>query len=81
MKAKHLPAYIILGVILTTLGLTYFQFPYLRITSAILMGVSYFLWGIVMHFKDKTLHLPVVLEYLGLSLLGIMILIFISLRA
>ncbi len=80
MKPKLLPAYLILGFILIILGLAYYQLPYFRIYISITIGLSYFLWGILIHLKDKTLHWPVIFEYLGLSLLAVVILIFLSLR-
>ena len=80
-KIKHLPAYLILGLVLITLGILFLKLPYFRIYISIFIGLSYFLWGIIIHLKDKSLHLPVVLEYFGLSLLAVVILVFISLRA
>jgi len=73
--------YLILTVWLVILGLVYLQLPAYRLLTAVLIGISYFLWGICVHRKDKTLLLPVVLEYLAIALLGITILIFISLRS
>ena len=81
MKIKHLFPYLILGILLLFLGLLYFKIPYLRIYSSLAIGLVYFLWGIITHLKDKTLHWPVIFEYLGISLLAVIILIFLSLRA
>ncbi|MBU1084731.1 MAG: hypothetical protein ABIJ43_01550 [Candidatus Beckwithbacteria bacterium] len=80
-KPKLTFDYIILSLILGILGLIFFKLPSFRIITSIFMGLSYFIWGILIHKKDKTLHLPVVLEYLSISLLSIIILIFLSLRA
>ncbi|MEA3355219.1 MAG: hypothetical protein U9Q63_01905 [Patescibacteria group bacterium] len=80
-KIKPAYSYLTLAIILGFLGLIFFQFPNFRIITSIIIGLSYFLWGILIHVKDKTLYLPVILEYLTISLLSIVILIFLSLRA
>jgi hypothetical protein len=74
-------SYLILTVWLLLLGFIYLKLPDYRIITAILIGVSYFIWGLLTHRKEKTLFMPVVLEYLAVGLLGIMVLIFISIRA
>ncbi|MCX6816788.1 MAG: hypothetical protein NTZ93_02905 [Candidatus Beckwithbacteria bacterium] len=66
---------------LIILGLIYLKVPQYRLPVSVVMGISYFLWGMFIHKRDKTLFLPVVLEYLAISLLGAIVLIFISLRA
>jgi hypothetical protein len=81
MKIKHLPAYLSLFFILFILSYAYYQFSPYRILIAIVIGLSYLCWGVLVHLKDKTLYWPVVLEYLGISLLAVITLIFISLRA
>jgi len=80
MKFKNLIAYFILAILLLGLGLAYFQLPYHRIMISITIGICYFIWGIIIHSVDDALYWPVVLEYLGLSLLAVVILIFLSLR-
>lgn len=74
-------AYLILIVWLGVLGLIFFQLPDYRLFTSIALGVSYFLWGIITHLRDKTLLLPIVLEYLTIGLLATTVLIFLSLRA
>lgn len=81
MLAKPFTSYAALAVILAALSLVFLNFPVSRFTISIIIGLSYFLWGLLTHFKDKTLHLSVILEYLAISLLATTILIFISLRA
>lgn len=81
MFNKTTSAYLSLAIPLIFLGFAYLFFPPYRLISAVAIGLTYFLWGIIIHLKDKTLHLTVILEYLGISLLGTIILIFISLRA
>lgn len=80
MKFKNILAYLILAILLLGLGLAYSQLPYHRIIISIVIGICYFLWGIIIHLIDDTLHWPIILEYLGLSLLAVIILTFLSLR-
>lgn len=41
------------------------------IIYALLLGVgAYLVWGITHHWHKKDLHLKVVLEYLGIAILG-----------
>lgn len=74
-------AYLILIIWLAVLSFFFFQFPGYRILTAIIIGLSYTCWGIIIHKRSKTLYLPIILEYLAISLLAITVLIFISLRA
>ncbi len=42
------------------------------IVYALLLGVlAYLVWGIIHHWHKKDLHLKVVLEYLGIAVLGL----------
>jgi len=43
------------------------------------MSVFYFLWGVLTHFKTKTITREVILEYASVSLLAIILLILITL--
>lgn len=44
------------------------------IIYALLLGVgAYLVWGIIHHWHKKDLHLKVVLEYLGIAVLGLAI--------
>ena len=74
-------AYLILIVWLGALSLIFFKLPDYRLLTSVAIGLSYSLWGIITHLREKTLLLPVVLEYLGIGLLATTVLIFISLRA
>lgn len=38
--------------------------------AAILLGVSYVVWGVLHHARRGDLHMKVVLEYLGIAILG-----------
>jgi len=54
-------AYLILIVWLGGLSLIFFELPDYRLFTSVALGLSYFLWGIITHLRDKTLFLPVVL--------------------
>ena len=44
------------------------------IVYALLLGAgAYLAWGIIHHWHKKDLHLKVVLEYLGIAVLGLAI--------
>lgn len=73
-------AYLNLSLWLLILGVLFLKIPSYRIIISLIMGISYFLWGIFMHRQNKTLYLSVICEYLVISLLAITVLIFISLR-
>ena len=46
------------------------------IVYALLLGVcAYLAWGITHHWHRKDLHLKVVLEYLGIAILGTAVII------
>ncbi|HUV71554.1 MAG TPA: hypothetical protein VMW25_00960 [Clostridia bacterium] len=54
----------------------YFQrFPQAQIVSAFLTASFYVFWGIVHHYLEGDLHLRIILEYLGVALLGFLILL------
>ncbi len=74
-------SYLILFVWLGILSLVFFKFVSFRLILAVLMGISYLIWGIITHWRNKTLYWPVVLEYFAIGLLATTVLIFISLRA
>lgn len=59
-------------------------FPYERnFQAAIALSVciAYFVWGIVHHASHQNLHAIVILEYLSISLLGLVILLSIIFRS
>ncbi|MEK7514146.1 MAG: hypothetical protein AAB580_04655 [Patescibacteria group bacterium] len=64
---------------LLILSLCFFYLPAYRVIISLLLGLIYFVWGLVTHWLDDSLHWPVVLEYLCFSLLAVIILIFLSL--
>ncbi|MFH0943503.1 MAG: hypothetical protein V1810_05040 [Candidatus Beckwithbacteria bacterium] len=73
--------YLTLIIWLTLLTVVYLRFPQLRLITSIIVGISYSVWGIIIHHREKGLLWPVMLEYLTIGLLATTILIFISLRA
>jgi len=81
MKKQHLFQYSILIITLSLLAFFYILYSQWRFIISIIIGLTYFLFGVIIHLKDKTLYLSVILEYFGLGLLGAIILIFIGLRA
>ncbi|KKS78723.1 MAG: hypothetical protein UV54_C0053G0003 [Candidatus Beckwithbacteria bacterium GW2011_GWA2_43_10] len=74
-------SYLILLVWTGILSLVFIKFVPSRLIVAVLMGISYLIWGIFTHRRNKTLYWPVVLEYFAIGLLATTVLIFISLRA
>lgn len=73
--------YLILLVWIGILSLAFFKLISFRLMLAVLIGISYLIWGIITHWKNKTLFWPVVLEYFAIGLLATTVLIFLSLRA
>lgn len=71
--------YLVLTLILGTLGGAYLYWPDYRLWLSLAMGLSYFIWGMLIHKRE--LHWQIVLEYFSLALLGISLLIFMGLRA
>jgi len=71
--------YVTLLLILGGLGLAYLSLPVYRLWLSVALGLVYFIWGLLSH--KNQLHWQIVLEYFSLSLLGVALLIFMSLRA
>ena len=67
--------YLTLGFILLAalIGLVTLRYHPLRPLVIMLTAVAYVLWGIIHHLILGTLHRKVVLEYLGLAVLGAII--------
>jgi len=81
MNKYRLTHYILTAVLLVILAFFYLQYSQWQIVLSILIGAVYFFSGTLSHLKEKTLHFSIMLEYFVISLLGISILIFLSLRA
>ena len=67
--------YTALVLILSALGLVFLTLPIWRQAAAISLGLTYFLWGLIVHYLDKDLHPLVAAEYLVISLLAVIILL------
>ena len=80
---KHYPLihHTLTTVILVALAFMFLHYSAWQIIISIAIGAIYFFSGCLLHLKQKTLHLSIVLEYFVISLLGISLLIFLSLRA
>ncbi len=72
-------SYLILVLVLGGLGGAYLYWPAYRLGLSLALGLSYFLWGVLVH--KNQLHWQIVLEYFSLALLGVSLLIFMGLRA
>lgn len=81
MPLKPALPYFILALLLLPLSLLFIYLSAYRIYLALAISLTYFIWGILVHQEDKTLHSHIILEYFGFSLLGFILLLFISLRA
>lgn len=77
LKAFNHYSVLVFGLLI--LSFCFFYFPAYRIIISVLLGLIYFIWGLVTHWLDDSLHWPIVLEYLSFSLLAVIILIFLSL--
>ena len=81
---NHRLHYLILAAGLT-LGLSIFfllaEYPSLRLLSAIFTCLFYFLWGVLHHLAEGTLHPKIALEYLLISLFAAAVLVSLVLRA
>lgn len=76
--AFHLPHYLPLFAIFafTVIGFKYFAYDNsFRKALALSASASYFTWGVVHHIIHKDFDKNIFLEYLGLSLLGLVILL------
>lgn len=75
---KHQTHYLILFSGLT-LGVVsffvFYQYQRLKVALVILMGIFYFLWGIIHHKIIKDLHVKIVLEYFLIATISVAILI------
>lgn len=72
---KHFFSYLILFLILLfgLIGTLVFRYHPLKLPLILLTSAAYFIWGIVHHTLQGTLHRQVVLEYLAVACLGAII--------
>ena len=75
---KHLPHYLpLIGILLMgILGYTYFSYDRaFQNVVALSLAASYITWGIVHHKLHNDLYLEVVVEYIIISILGLVVLL------
>lgn len=76
--SKHAPHYLSLFGIFAAALLGFIIFSYDKdflVFIAISLSFAYFSWGVVHHSIHKDLTFGVMLEYLGISLLGLIIIL------
>jgi hypothetical protein len=74
--AHDLPHYLSLFGILGVSFVGFYVFAYDRVfqeSIAVALAASYVVWGIVHHHIHRDLHLSVVMEYIAVSLVGLVI--------
>ncbi len=78
---RHKYAYLVLGIVLLVFVILFFSaWPnkLLQRLLIILMGIFYTLWGMITHTKTDHLTKRVFLEYFGVSVLAVLMLILIT---
>lgn len=73
---KHLPHYFaLIGLMAVGVaGLAFFEYDQgFQTAIAIAIAFGYFAWGVIHHLIHKDLYLAVVIEYLSVSILGLVI--------
>lgn len=81
--ARDLPHYMLLfGILLAGFaGLILFSYDKnFQSAVALATGISYVSWGLIHHHLHKDLHFEVFLEYLAVTILGLVILFSLILR-
>lgn len=81
--SKHVSHYLVLfGILFISFaGLILFSYDrYFQIAIASATGASYVAWGVVHHYIHKDLYIEVVLEYLAITILGVVVLLSLILR-
>lgn len=81
---KHNLHYLILFSGLLLGAVAFFAFvglPFFRVAAVVIVGVFYFVWGIIHHLLLKDLHIKIALEYLFISAIGCGLLLSIILRS
>lgn len=74
--SRHLPHYISLVGILVAgiLGFYFFQYDrYFQTAIVTALAVSYVSWGVIHHAVHKDICLSIIIEYLSISILGLII--------
>lgn len=82
--AKHLPHYLsLIGVFVAgIIGIYFFSYDkFFQMAIIVAMAASYVAWGIVHHWVHKDLYLSVVVEYIIVSILGVILVFSLIFRA
>ncbi|KKQ95800.1 MAG: hypothetical protein UV74_C0013G0405 [Candidatus Woesebacteria bacterium GW2011_GWB1_43_14] len=82
--SRHLPHYLpLIGIfVFGVAGFWIFSYDRIfQISITIAIGASYVSWGIIHHYLHHDLHWKVVLEYLGISLIGLGIILSLVLQS
>ncbi len=77
-KNYHLSDFLILIIILTTnLGAIYYfrSFSAAKSFFSLFLALTYILWGILHHYRDRDLSMKIILEYAGFGFLIALLLI------
>jgi len=75
---RHIKAYIILALIFAVGVWGFFWFSYDRAAQALIaiaFCASYVIWGIIHHLWENQLYPRIVFEYVGISFLGLVLLL------
>ena len=81
---RHLPHYLsLIGIFLAgIIGISFFSYDKVfQMAIIIAMAASYVSWGIIHHWIHKDLYLSVVIEYLIISILGVILVFSLIFRA
>lgn len=63
-------------IVFALLGLLFFRYDsQFEAAAAIALGVAFVVWGTVHHWLHEGLHIKLILEYLGIAVLGVMVLL------
>jgi hypothetical protein len=82
--AKHLPHYISLLGILAASVLAFYLFSsdkLFLIGTAVAAAAAYFSWGIIHHLLHGDLNLSIIIEYLAVSVLGVILVLSLLFRS
>ena len=74
--SKHLPHYIsLIGILIAgILGFYFFSYDrFFQTAIVIALALSYVSWGIIHHAIHKDICLSIIMEYIAVSILGVVI--------
>lgn len=81
---NHLPHYLpLFGIFIFGVAGFYF-FSYDRvfqISIIVAISIAYVIWGIIHHFIHEDLHWKIVMEYMGVAIIGLSIILSLILRS